>query len=147
MHTYASYICCVAFKKLYDTSISEFRYLHNINTIRRYCMLQYQGTLSCWYFICNVIITLCQTYVGAIYVIDIPRKCLWYFQWDTLYHKTYWQLSVISCCLNIEAEANDRHFPDDIFKCIFLNENVLISIKISLKFVLKRQINNIPALV
>ena len=35
----------------------------------------------------------------------------------------------------------------DIFKCIFLNENVLISITISLKFVPKGQINNIPALV
>ena len=38
-------------------------------------------------------------------------------------------------------------FPDDIFKCIFLNENVLISIKISLKCVPNGQINNIPALV
>ena len=36
---------------------------------------------------------------------------------------------------------------DDIFKCIFLNENVWISIKISLKFVFKGSINNIPALV
>ena len=35
----------------------------------------------------------------------------------------------------------------DIFKCIFLNENVWISIKISLKFVPKGLINNIPALV
>ena len=40
-----------------------------------------------------------------------------------------------------------RHFPDDIFKCIFLNENVLISIKISLQFVPEGPINNIPALV
>ena len=39
------------------------------------------------------------------------------------------------------------HFPDDIFKCIFLNENVWISIKISLKFVPKGPINNIPPLV
>ena len=31
----------------------------------------------------------------------------------------------------------DRHFSDDIFKCIFLNENVWIAIKISLKFVPK----------
>ena len=45
-----------------------------------------------------------------------------------------------------EAETNGRHFPDDIFKCIFLDENVSISIKISLKFVPKGQINNIPAL-
>ena len=39
-----------------------------------------------------------------------------------------------------------RHFPDDIFKCIFLNENLTISIKISPKFVPKGPINNIPAL-
>ena len=42
---------------------------------------------------------------------------------------------------------NGRHFPDAIFKCIFLNENVWISLKISLKFVPKGPINNIPALV
>ena len=41
---------------------------------------------------------------------------------------------------------NDRLFPDGIYKCIFLNENVWISIKISLKFV-KGPINNIPSLV
>ena len=45
-----------------------------------------------------------------------------------------------------EAGTNGRHFPDDIFKCIFLNGNVLISIKFSLKFVPKGQMNNIPAL-
>ena len=38
-------------------------------------------------------------------------------------------------------------FSDSIFKCIFLNENVWIPIKISLKFVLKGPVNNIPALV
>ena len=42
---------------------------------------------------------------------------------------------------------NVRHFTDDIFKCIFLSENIWISIKISLKFVHKGSINNIPALV
>ena len=42
---------------------------------------------------------------------------------------------------------NGRHFADDIFKCIFFNENVWIPIKISLKFVLKSPINNIPTLV
>ena len=36
---------------------------------------------------------------------------------------------------------------DDIFKCIFLNENVWISIKVSFEFVPKVPINNIPALV
>ena len=42
---------------------------------------------------------------------------------------------------------NGRYFPDDIFECIFLKENVWIPIKISLKFVPKSQISNIPALV
>ena len=36
---------------------------------------------------------------------------------------------------------------DDIFKCIFFNENVRISIKISLKFVPKGQIDNKSAIV
>ena len=40
-----------------------------------------------------------------------------------------------------------HHFADDVFKCIFLNENVWIAIKISLTFVPKGPINNIPALI
>ena len=39
------------------------------------------------------------------------------------------------------------HFADNIFKCIFLNENVWIPMKISMKFVPKGPINNIPTLV
>ena len=38
------------------------------------------------------------------------------------------------------------HFADNTLKRIFLNENVRIFIKISLKFVSKGSINNIPAL-
>ena len=40
-----------------------------------------------------------------------------------------------------------RHFTDDIWKCIFLNANLWISIKIWLKIILTGPINNIPALV
>ena len=47
----------------------------------------------------------------------------------------------------LRPRQNGRHFADDIFKCIFLNENVWIPIKISVKFVPKGPINNIPALV
>ena len=44
--------------------------------------------------------------------------------------------------------SHDGHqFNDGILKCIFLNENVKTSILISLQFVLKCPINNIPALV
>ena len=47
----------------------------------------------------------------------------------------------------LRPRQNGRHFPDDIFKCVFLNENLYILIKISPKFVPKGPINNIPALV
>ena len=42
---------------------------------------------------------------------------------------------------------NGRHFADDTYRRIFFNENVKSSIKISLKFVPKGPMNNIPALV
>ena len=47
----------------------------------------------------------------------------------------------------LRPRRNEQHFADDIFKRIFFNENGWISIKISLKFVRKGPINNIPALV
>ena len=47
----------------------------------------------------------------------------------------------------LRPRQNGRHFADDIYKCISMNENVSIAIKISLKFLPKGRINNIPALV
>ena len=47
----------------------------------------------------------------------------------------------------LRPRQNRRHFADDIFKCIFFNENAWIALKISLKFVPKVRINNIPSLV
>ena len=44
----------------------------------------------------------------------------------------------------LRARPDGCHFPDDIFKCIFLNENARISLKKLLKFL---RINNDPALV
>ena len=64
-----------------------------------------------------------------------------------------WQRRKSACstyghsCSHIEAETKCRKIPDDILKCIFVNENIKVSIKISLKFVPKGPINNIPALV
>ena len=57
------------------------------------------------------------------------------------YHDCWWPVNTL------RPRQNVRHFADDIFKCIFFNENVWIPIKISLKFVPKGPINNIPALV
>ena len=55
-------------------------------------------------------------------------------------------------CLRVKFSTlkpiqNDRHFTDDPFKCIFLNENEWISIEILLNFVSKGSINNIQAFV
>ena len=47
----------------------------------------------------------------------------------------------------LRPRQGGRHFPDDIFKWLFVNGNVWFFIKISLKFVPKVRINNIPALV
>ena len=47
----------------------------------------------------------------------------------------------------LRPRQNGRHFADDTFKYIFVDENITISAKISLKFVPNGPIDNIPALV
>ena len=48
------------------------------------------------------------------------------------------------CYVNrLRPMQNGRHFADDTFKRILLNENVIISIKISLKFVPRGRINDV----
>ena len=46
----------------------------------------------------------------------------------------------------LKPGQNGHHLADDIFKCIFVNENVWIVIKISLNFVLHGPFNIIAAL-
>ena len=73
-------------------------------------------------------------------------KCLWH--WLHNYQADVQAWNTFHKGINtLRLRQNGRHFADDIFKCIFLNENVWISIKISLKFVPWNHINNIPALV
>ena len=47
----------------------------------------------------------------------------------------------------LRPRQNGRRFANDIFKCIFLKENVWILLKISLKYIPKVPFNNIPSLV
>ena len=61
-------------------------------------------------------------------------------------HKV-WSLSAPLLINTLRPRQDGHHFADAIFKYIFLNENVWIPIKISLNFVPKGRINNIPALV
>ena len=48
---------------------------------------------------------------------------------------------------HLSPGQNGRHFADDIFKCIFMNEKFGILIPISLKFVSKGPIDNKSSLV
>ena len=71
-----------------------------------------------------------------------------------LWTETTYNLKPLFCTRNsnisINAsppEQNGRHFADDIFRCIFVNEIHCISIKISLGSVPKSPIDNHPALV
>ena len=68
--------------------------------------------------------------------------CTWHQPFPTSHVRL--QYSLLN---SLRPRQNGPHFADDIFKCIFLNKNVWIPIKISLKFVPKGPINNIPALV
>ena len=75
-------------------------------------------------------------------------------QLDTMGQSPWAQTYRMTCtvypmvCINtLRPRQDGRHFADNIFKCIFLNENVWIPIKNSLKFVPKGPINNIPTLV
>ena len=67
------------------------------------------------------------------------------------HHLREWRQHSSSCVIvivnTLRPRQNGRHFADDMFKCIFLNENVWIPIKIALKFVPKGSNNNNPALV
>ena len=66
----------------------------------------------------------------------------------------YWSSSLTLCGVtrsqwvnSLRPRQNRRHFADDVFKYNFLNENVWIPIKLSMKILPKGPINNIPTMV
>ena len=59
----------------------------------------------------------------------------------------FFVLFIVMCFNSLRPRLNRRPFSDDIFKCIFLNENECILPRISRKFVPMVPINSIPALV
>ena len=92
---------------------------------------------------------LCDLY-GGFYFIQLPLLVSQTADWlpgrfvIIRFHKA---LKLQDCINSLRPRQNGRLFADDVIKCIFLNENVRILIKNSLKFVPKGPINNIPALV
>ena len=73
-------------------------------------------------------------------------KLSWHMVFEILPHRS--KKKYLYYNINSSAPGqNGHHYSDDIFKCIFLNDNVRILIKISLNFVANVWINNIPPLV
>ena len=93
-----------------------------------------------------------------LFVPDCGRAVNRRYFWES--HHCICRLWIDNCCQgcctnnNLQYHAKCRstsrqngcHFADDLFKCVFLNENVWIAIWISPKFVPKGSINNNPAL-
>ena len=67
--------------------------------------------------------------------------------WHRLTEYRTWKGKITVTFNTLKTRRNEQHFADDIFKGIFFKENVWISIIVSLKFVPKGPIYNIPALV
>ena len=106
------------------------------------------GSMSwCQYYVASKLLP-CQWYFGPVitYGEPVPPKSIW-THWPLRDGEVVLQVYVSNWLNTLRPRQNGRHFADDIFKCIFLNENAIISTKISLNFVPKSPINNIPALV
>ena len=106
-----------------------------VNAISYFIGLRYNGT---WLYphhccaVCDVIIAVLSTvpyYIGLCHSV------------------TSLHLPTSHALNTLRPRQDGHHFPDDIFICIFLNENESRSIEISLKFVPRVPISNIPALV
>ena len=62
-----------------------------------------------------------------------------------LHYKSIYIMLKFRCFNTMVLRQNGHYLADDTFKCIFVDENVRISIKISLTFAPKGLINNISA--
>ena len=95
-----------------------------------------------WYFLLLAWITyLTNSQVADWYLNRSLQKKLGFYQIEEEFRLHFADINTL------RPRQNGRHFADDIFKCILLNENVWIPNKISMKFVPKGPINNIPSLV
>ena len=81
---------------------------------------------------------------GWIYCNAQPHNKLIDVETEDIQSWLLWHMAHLN---TLRPRQNGRHFVEDTFKRIFMNENVRILTNISLKFVPKCLINNIPALV
>ena len=84
--------------------------------------------------------------IGDVTVAD-PTAGQFLWRSDTVELRCVFTLITFDYVFALRPRQNGRHFADDTFNRISVNENVRIPIKLSLKFVPKGPINKIPALV
>ena len=73
-------------------------------------------------------------HINNVYFFMLPTGLIWYHMIHDMVH--------MAPLNTLRPRQNGRRFAEDTFKRIFLNENVLISYKISLKFIPKEDTNN-----
>ena len=82
------------------------------------------------------------------YIMQLPRLHYYVFNPSRVEFETIKVYRHFLTILNtLRARQNGRPFADDIFKCIFFSQNVLISLKILLKFVPNVRVNHILSLI
>ena len=105
-------------------------------------ILHYHNLYQCGEIVCvrRTLPHYCNTFSisSTILINMIEPKLGHYFMWDGI---TIPYLNIL------RPRQNGRHSADDIFKCIFLNENYRVSKNNSLKYVPWGLINNMRALV
>ena len=120
-------------------------------THRRFC-LQYQEGHDIFHMNLSYNDDPLERFISIEIVITTPWVVTTYPPWD---NRRYRELTsvvlqsdlIISSLITLRLRQNGHHFANDIFKCIFMNENAWISFGIPLKFLPKGLINNILALV
>ena len=127
--------------------------MRHIPPISCFCVQSMSGVLQGCCFCCSVVtgnvshVSSPVTRCWAAAIINVPVVVTEVGCRGTFNSIALGDRAVISVMFNtLRPRQNGLHFADTL-KCIFLNENVIISAKISPKFVPKGPINNIPALV
>ena len=119
----------------------------------KYCHLS-RGQWVNWPMVCYLPLNQSEAVPLLFGLVVFPKPWIG-LSWDCLYWSEIPRPSALdketlNTGLHVEIlrpKQNGCHFTDNIFTCIFFNENVWILIKIWMKFVPKVWINNIPALV
>ena len=131
--------------------MQSFEHFFNVSLNKLFNKLlrpQWFETWLCSCDVCVMYLTVCNGLSIGLLARSWYAICIqWDFQPEVKVSTVDRMGNTVTFLTHLGQEKNGCHFAEDIFKCIFLNENRWITLKISLKFVPKVRINNISALV